>query len=223
MLPGAFEVRFIYLRGGGFFLTSFYGRMKAKTRTGAEVMGKEPKYKPEELEAAVEDYFAGITRMVTVTEMVDSGKKDNFGHAILEPRDVINSKGEKVRELEYILPPTMGGLYKHLGISPSTWAAYAERKRYAEIVKRARGRVYEYLQGETLKRPDKLLGGIMFNIENNFPEFAPRKQMDWREQEMRLIKAELEQEKLRKDLESRNQENSGITVELMGEVERYGV
>ena len=186
-------------------------------------MAKEPKYKPEELEAAVEDYFASITRLVTVTEMVDTGDKDDYGHAILEPREVKNSKGEPVLETEYILPPTIRGLCRHLGISPSTWAAYAERKRYGEIVKRARGRVYEYLQGETLKRPDKLLGGIYFNIENNFPEFAPRKEMDWREQEMRLTKAELENEKLRLELENRKPENQGITVVLEGEAEGYGV
>lgn len=186
-------------------------------------MAMKPKYKPEELEAAIADYFDGITRLVTVTEMVDTGKKDEYGHAILEPRKVLNTKGEEVKELNYIIPPTIGGLCKHLGISPTTWSEYGEKKRYAEIVKRARGRVYEYLQGETLSRPDKMLGGIFFNIENNFPEFAPRKQMDWREQEMRIIKAELEQEKLRQELKNRNPENSGITVELMGEAENYGV
>lgn len=186
-------------------------------------MGKEPKYKPEELEAKIEDYFAGITRLVTVTEMVDTGEKDKYGHAILEARDVLNSKGEAVKKLNYIIPPTIGGICKHLGISPTTWSKYGERKRYDEIVKRTRGRVYEYLQGETLVRPDKMLGGIMFNIENNFPEFAPRKQMDWREQEMRIIKAELERDKLKQELESRKPENQGITVELLGEAEDYGV
>lgn len=179
-------------------------------------MAKGRKYTPEALEAAIEDYFDSITRLVTVTEMIDTGEKDAYGHAIKVPRTVLNRKGQEVQELRYILPPTIGGLCKHLGISPTTWSDYAGRKRYGEIVKRARGEVYAYLQAETLQRPDKALGGILFNIENNFPEFAPRKQMDYREQELRILKAE-------KELDMIGQESSAVSVELVGEADSYGV
>ena len=179
-------------------------------------MAKKKKLSPRELYRGIDDYFRSISRMVTVTEMIDSGEVDRYGHPVLQPVVVKNQLGQEIKRLEYLIPPTIGGLCDYLGISASTWSSYSGDKRYAESVKRARGAVYAYLQAETLTRPDKALGGILFNIENNFADFAPRKQMDFREQELRIRKAEQE-------LDSMEQGSTGVSVELVGEADSYGV
>ena len=178
-------------------------------------MAKKKKLTPRQLDSGIDEYFRSITRLVTVTEMIDSGEVDRYGHPVLMPVPVKNQLGQEVKRLEYIVPPTIGGLCQHLGISASTWSSYSSQARYAESVKRARGAVYAYLQAETLTRPDKALGGILFNIENNFSEFAPRKQMDFREQELRIQKAE-------RELEKDGPDSGSVTVEL-GKAEDYGV
>lgn len=179
-------------------------------------MAKKKKLSPRELDRGIDDYFRSISRMVTVTEMIDSGEVDRYGHPVLQPVTVKNQLGQEVKRLEYLIPPTIGGLCEYLCISASTWNSYSKSARYAESVKRARGAVYAYLQAETLTRPDKALGGILFNIENNFADFAPRKQMDFREQELRIRKAEQE-------LDSMEQGSTGVSVELVGEADSYGV
>ena len=183
---------------------------------GEKNVAKKKKLSPRELDRGIDEYFRSISRMVTVTEMIDSGEVDRYGHPVLQPVTVYNQLGQEVKRLEYLIPPTIGGLCEYLGISASTWNSYSREGRYAESVKRARGAVYAYLQAETLTRPDKALGGILFNIENNFADFAPRKQMDFREQELRIRKAEQE-------LDSMEQGSTGVSVELVGEADSYGV
>lgn len=183
---------------------------------GEKNVAKKKKLSPRELDRGIDEYFRSISRMVTVTEMIDSGEVDRYGHPVLQPVVVKNQLGQEVKRLEYLIPPTIGGLCEYLGISASTWSSYSREGRYAESVKRARGAVYAYLQAETLTRPDKALGGILFNIENNFADFAPRKQMDFREQELRIRKAEQE-------LDSMEQGSTGVSVELVGEADSYGV
>ena len=70
-------------------------------------MARQKKYTAATLGKACERYFAAITRRVKVTEMVDSGKRDDKGHVILIPVPVKNTLGEEVEVTEYIIPPSM--------------------------------------------------------------------------------------------------------------------
>lgn len=158
-------------------------------------MGRKKKYTAKELEKRVAAYFASITRTVTIKEKVDTGKKDDKGHTIWEYKPIVNDAGDEIKQIEYVIPPTIGALCDFLNIDDSTWEAYCkddEHPEYVRTTKRARGRVFAYLQGETLTRPDKALKGILFNISNNFPDFAETADMDRREQELRIAKMEAE-------------------------------
>ena len=42
-------------------------------------MAKKKKLSPRELDRGIDDYFRSISRMVTVTEMIDSGEVDRYG------------------------------------------------------------------------------------------------------------------------------------------------
>ncbi|MFR6535268.1 MAG: hypothetical protein ACLUPM_06020 [Oscillibacter sp.] len=59
-------------------------------------MARQKKYTAATLGKACERYFAAITRRVKVTEMVDSGKRDEKGHVVLIPVPVKNTLGEEV-------------------------------------------------------------------------------------------------------------------------------
>ena len=72
------------------------------------MMGRPRKYPRKSLAEAVERYFASITRIVTMTELVETGERDNKGHKIFERRPIINSLGEEAKAEEYIVPPTVG-------------------------------------------------------------------------------------------------------------------
>ena len=79
-------------------------------------MARQKKYTAATLGKACERYFAAITRRVKVTEMVDSGKRDDKGHVILIPVPVKNTLGEEVEVTEYIIPPSMHELCAFLRI-----------------------------------------------------------------------------------------------------------
>lgn len=152
-------------------------------------MGRPMKYNAKKLEAGINAYFASITRTVTVKEKVDTGEKDDKGHTIWKYEPIVNDAGDAIKQVEFVIPPTIGGLCDFLKIDPSTWKEYCDEQKHPEFsktTKRARGRVYGYLQGETLTRPDKMLKGILFNIENNFPDYAECVEMGRREQELRV-------------------------------------
>ena len=110
-----------------FFLT---GEKRGEAR-----MARQKKYgTAKALERACERYFASITRRVKVTELVDSGKRDDKGHVIMLPVPVENSLGEELYTTEYLLPPSMHELYAALGIDKSTWSRYmAESEDYARV------------------------------------------------------------------------------------------
>lgn len=129
-------------------------------------MGRKRKYTAQKLRRAVEEYFEGITRYVAVTEARDTGRKDNYGHAIYEQHPVENQRGEQVERLEYIRPPSLGGLCIHLGISRDTWAEYSASEELGAICRSARERVQLWNEEELLTRKD--VKGIIFNLQNNF-------------------------------------------------------
>lgn len=130
------------------------------------------KYKsPKKFDEAVERYFLSITRQVTVTEQKATENRDDKGHVIYEAVPVINSLGEEVRVTEYIVPPSVYGLYTYLGISESTWNNYCDASKHPEFlgtIARARGRMRAWNEMQLLTRSGKDLKGIIFNLENNY-------------------------------------------------------
>lgn len=131
-------------------------------------MGAPKKYTPEELEAAVRQYFKSITRKRKLTEPVPTGKKDKMGHEIYEHRPVRNLLGKEVFVTEYLLPPTIGDLAAALGIHRDTWNSYCHDEAFSDTTTYAQGCIHAYLERELLTRSGKDLKGVQFNLENNF-------------------------------------------------------
>lgn len=131
-------------------------------------MGAPKKYTPKALENAVKKYFRSISRTVTATEPKPTGQLDKYGHMIYEDAEVLNDLGEPVTYTEYIVPPTVADLCAFLKIDRSTWNNYSNDPEYFDTITHARGRMYAYLERESLIRPGKNLKGIIFNIENNY-------------------------------------------------------
>lgn len=132
-------------------------------------MARPRKYTKKALSAAVDEYFDSISREVPVTEQVDSGQRDERGHVIYEAVPVKNRRGEEMMRLEYLIPPTVGGLCEHLGIHRSTWAAWCDGERFpefADTTTRARGRMRAWLEEQLLTRKD--VKGIIFDLQNNY-------------------------------------------------------
>lgn len=121
------------------------------------------------LRKAVNAYFDSISRIVPVLEKVDSGKLDDHGHVIYDMIPVKNRLGEEMTRLEYLVPPTVGGLCEYLGIHRSTWADWCDSTRFPEFsdtTSRARGRMRAWLEEQLLTRKD--VKGIVFDLQNNY-------------------------------------------------------
>lgn len=134
-------------------------------------MGRPRKYTAKTLEREVKKYFDSITREVTVTELVDSGEYDQYGHMIRKPVPVLNRLGQEVRVTEYVVPPTAGDLCAFLHIDESTWNRYGDEEKYPEFcetVSRARGRMRDWNIHELLVREGKNIAGIKANLEMNY-------------------------------------------------------
>lgn len=61
-----------------------------------------------------------------------------------------NTKGEVMVEREYVIPPTVGGLCGHPGISRQTWADYCDPEKnpkFRETTARTREELRRYLEG----------------------------------------------------------------------------
>lgn len=131
-------------------------------------MGRNKKYTKKSLTEAVKLYFDTISREVTVTEKVDTGRKDADGHKVYEEKPVTNSLGQPAKVLEYIEPPTVGGLCMYLGIHRSTWAEYSdhdEHPEFKDITTWAKERLRMYLEQQLLVRKD--VKGVIFDLQNN--------------------------------------------------------
>lgn len=144
-------------------------------------MARHKEYTPAAFGRAVDRYFAGISRRVAVQEYVPTGRYTQKGMPILEPRDVKNDAGEVVMQREYLLPPSVGDLCLHLGISRATWARYAATDGYREVCDEAKLRVEAYLEQKLLTGDPKAQKGIIFNLQANF---------DWRERKELELGAE---------------------------------
>lgn len=131
-------------------------------------MAKEKKYTAGTLQKAVEAYFRSISRHVTIRETYSTGEKDKDGHMILAERDVLNDDGEPIRRLEYLVPPTVGGLCDFLRIHRSTWAEYAQDEKLEPICRMAKERMLRWNEEQLLTRSGKDVKGIQFNLEANY-------------------------------------------------------
>lgn len=168
-------------------------------------MGRPRKYTPKRLREAVDAYFLRYTRTVTLREQVNTGQKDSWGHWVYELRDVCNDADEPVKVREFTVPPTVGGLCRHLGIHRSTWADWCDREKYpefAEVVGYAREVMQDYLETELLTRSGKELKGVIFSLQNNYG-YTERKEVELGPKARRTVAAGVsmaEREALLKEL-----------------------
>lgn len=152
-------------------------------------MARPKKYTRKTLAEAVNRYFASITRVVPVTEMIETGQRDDKGHKVYERRAVVNSLGEEAMVDEYIVPPTVGALCEYLGIHRSTWAEYCDHElhpEFSDTTTRARGRLRAYLEQQLLVRKD--VKGIIFDLQNNHG-YAEKRQVELGDRATRAISA----------------------------------
>ena len=139
-------------------------------------MGRYKSYKTARaLWKAVEDYFESISRVETVMEQHDTGKLDEYGHKIFKPVPAKNGRGEKIKRVVYLVPPTVGGLTTHIGVSNSTWFRYCSKElnpKFAEVTEWANDRLKNWRFDELVVRPDKMTKGIMHDLAVNFQTTA---------------------------------------------------
>lgn len=142
-------------------------------------MSRPRKYTPNTLKKAVNGYFDSISRLVPLTEKRDTGRKDRDGHVIYEEVPVLNRLGVQATVLEYLVPPTVGGLCEHLGIHRSTWADYCDAQlhpEFSDTTTHARGRMRAWLEEQLLTRKD--VKGIVFDLQNNYGYVEVRRVYD---------------------------------------------
>lgn len=141
-------------------------------------MGRYKEYKSEAaLWKAVRSYFDSITRDEPVMEPQDTGMLDKYGHKVFEMIPALNGKGEKVIHTVYLLPPSVGGLCEHLKISSSTWHRYCQDPVFEEVTEWALDRFKNWRMAELVTRPDKLIGGIKYDLELNY-KTAPKRAVE---------------------------------------------
>ena len=139
-------------------------------------MGRYKSYKTARaLWKAVEDYFESISRTETVMEPWDTGEVDKYGHKIFAPIPALNGRGEEIKRIVYLVPPTVGGLTTHIGVSNSTWFRYCSEElhpEFAEVTEWANDRLKNWRFNELMVRPDKMTKGIMHDLAVNFQATA---------------------------------------------------
>ncbi len=136
-------------------------------------MPSEKKYKTvAAFERAVDKYFSSISRRVSVTEPVATGRYDKYGHEIYNEEPVMSDKGDILTRLEYYQAPTVTSLCLALGICLTTFENYAKREGYREVVLRARAMIRAYLENEIIMRKKGSVKGLEFSLEQNFSDEA---------------------------------------------------
>ena len=132
-------------------------------------MGRPRTYTAKTLKKAVKRYFDSITRVVKLTEKVDSGEKDKDGHVIYKTVPVMNSLNEQAQVLEYLVPPMVGSLCTHLGIVSSTWSRWSDAKKYPEfeeIIEETMDRMLNWRKEQVVTRKD--VKGLIWDMETNY-------------------------------------------------------
>lgn len=133
-------------------------------------MGREKKYTARALAEAAEAYLDSIRREMEITEPVPTGETDRYGHPVFRYEPVRDRNGSVMKRIDYVEPPTVGGLCRALGISRQTWASYLgdedeARRKAAQAVK---DELQAWNERELLVREGKNLSGIVFNLQNNY-------------------------------------------------------
>lgn len=131
-------------------------------------MSRRKKYTAATLRKSVERYFKSITREIKLTEKVPTDKRDSYGHVIYEAVPVINALGEQAAAMEYLVPPTIGGLCIYLGVKGSTWSRWQDKDKYPEfmeIIEYVNDRMLAWRKEQVLVRKD--VKGIIWDLEVN--------------------------------------------------------
>lgn len=129
-------------------------------------MGREKKYSPKQFDTGIKQYFKSISRMIPATEQYDTGRINSKGMPVMARREIKNEDGSPFLITEWIDKPSILKLCLFLGISKSTFNAYAKDIKYSFSATRARDTIEAYLsdQLENLKNPS----GVIFNLKYNF-------------------------------------------------------
>lgn len=132
-------------------------------------IGRPRKYETaEELEQAVNAYFAAVSYQRPVIYTTATGEVDDHGNAVTVTqmlREGPDHAGPPVTVTEYLEPPCLAALCLYLGISRDTWARYAKKKGFRDVVEQTRTRIEAYLVG---RLESKYAYGVVFNLKNNF-------------------------------------------------------
>lgn len=134
-------------------------------------MGRPKKYTAKKLREQVDAYFDSISRVTPVLIPEPTGEFDRFGHEVVRMVPAVNRLGEEMTRIEYLIPPSVGGLCEYLGIHRDTWAEYSDHEAHPEFsdtTMRARGRMQAWNEEQLLTRSGRDCKGIIFNLENNY-------------------------------------------------------
>lgn len=149
--------------------------MVAGRRTPGEerkTVGRWKKYtSAKQLRTEVEGYFKSISKVQVVKELVNTGKKDDWGHFIYELQPVTTDNGSPVLERIFHIPPTRGDLCTYLGISRETWTRYCDREenpQFADITEWAEDQLRNWRDKELLRRSGKNIKGLIHDMAINY-------------------------------------------------------
>lgn len=131
-------------------------------------MGRGRKYAAKTLRETVDRYFKSITREIKLTEKRDTGRKDGYGHKIFEESPILNQLEEQATLTEYLVPPTIGGMCRYLGVETSTWSRWCDANKYPQykdIVEDVYDRLLTWKNEQVLLRKD--VKGLIWDLEVN--------------------------------------------------------
>lgn len=134
--------------------------------------GRPAKYETaEELEVAVEAYFASISYQEPAVVSTPTGEVDEKGRIIwtskmlTEPPERPGGVGKPKTVTKWLTPPGAAGLCLSLGISRDTLWRYGKKAGFRDVVERARCRCEEYWGGALR---GKSANGAKFALTNCF-------------------------------------------------------
>lgn len=131
-------------------------KAKPKPKTKSKAKPRAKKWTPKAVLAGVERYLASISRIVPITEKVETDELDKYGHKVKETVQVYNQLGEAMTRLEFLVPPTLTDLCLFLGVSRSTWYEWMQAAEKggagSEDLVRADALMRSFLDRENLAR-----------------------------------------------------------------------
>lgn len=121
----------------------------------------------EDLEAAVQAYFASISRLEKVKIPKETNKRDEYGHKIEKLVNVKGENGKPIMERVFYVPPEIFGLTTAIGISVDTWNRYGESDEFAYVVSWAEEIIDGWKSREALRRENKRTAGLIWEAERS--------------------------------------------------------